>query len=73
MKKKTKDPNKYPPGWNARRVRAVAEHYDNQSHKEAIAEDEAAFRKESDAVVVIPKKLVPAVMKLIAKYKARAG
>jgi hypothetical protein len=73
MKKQMKDPNKYPPGWNARRVRALAEHYENQSHKEAIAEDEAAFNEKSDAVIVVPKKLIPAVMKLVARYKARAG
>lgn len=35
-----KDPNKYPPGLNLKKVRAIIEHYDNQTEEEAIAEME---------------------------------
>ena len=37
--------NKFPPGWNEARVRAVLQHYDEQTEDEAVAEDEAAFHK----------------------------
>jgi len=48
---KRKDPNKYPPGLNARRVQAIIDHYDNQSEEEALAEDEA-FRGGPENCVV---------------------
>jgi hypothetical protein len=44
---KSKDPNKYPPGLDARRVRKIIEHYENQTEEEALAEDEA-FRRRVD-------------------------
>ncbi len=33
----------YPPGWDEERVCRVLEHYETQSDKEAVAEDEAVF------------------------------
>jgi len=45
---KNKDPNKYPPGMNAQRVRAIIDHYDNQTEEEALAEDEAFRRRASE-------------------------
>jgi hypothetical protein len=35
--------NKYPAGWNERKVRKVLKHYESQTEEQAIAEDEAAF------------------------------
>ena len=80
MKKKTprsgkgaprrRDPNRYPKGWNRKRVQAVVEYYENQSDDEAITEMEAAFRDEETAMIQVPIKLVPQVRKLLAK---RAG
>ena len=67
---KAKDPNRYPKGWNRRKVQALIDYYDNQSDAEAIAEAEAAYRKRSAAVIEVPIKLLPAVRKLIAR---RAG
>jgi hypothetical protein len=62
--------SKFPPGWNAERVRRVLEHYEAQSEEEAVAEDEAAFEQPGQTVVEIPSDLLPAVRELLAKRKA---
>ena len=36
----------YPAGWNEERIRKLAEHYENQTEDEQVAEHEAAFRAE---------------------------
>ena len=60
----------FPKGWDQKRADEVARYYDNQSDEEAIAEAEAAYKSEEFAMMAIPRKLVPAVNKLLAK---RAG
>jgi len=45
---RSKDPNKYPPGLNAQRVREIIDHYDNQTEGEALAEDEAFRRRANE-------------------------
>jgi hypothetical protein len=62
--------NKFPPGWDEQRVKAVLAHYQQQSEEEAVAEDEAAFADESKVVIEIPKELIPLVRALIAKHRA---
>ena len=64
--KKTKK-QKLPPGWTEERIRKLAEHYDNQSEGEQVAEHEAAFRAEGHTVMVVPTALVPEIRKLIAR------
>lgn len=59
--------NKYPSGWNERKVRKVLRHYESQTENEAIAEDEAAFELKDQTVMVVPRKLLPEITKLIAK------
>lgn len=61
--------NKFPPGWDEERVRRVLAHYDQQTEAEAVAEDEAAFEDSTQAIVEVPKDLVPAVRNLIAKHR----
>ena len=58
---------RYPPGWDAERVREVIEYYDSLTEDEWIAEDEAAFALEGHTVMVIPHHLVPAVRDLLAE------
>lgn len=65
-----KDPNRYPKGWDARSIAALADHYENQSEDEAVAEHEAAYRSTLVTMMAIPVELVPKVQKLLAK---RAG
>jgi hypothetical protein len=37
--------NRFPKGWNEARVRELLEHNETQAEEEAVAEDEAAFRR----------------------------
>lgn len=59
--------NRFPSGWNEAKVRTVLEHYDRQTEDEAVAEDEAAFRRRDQTVMVVPKPLVPAITRLIER------
>jgi hypothetical protein len=60
---------KFPPGWDAERVRKVLMHYEEQTEDEAVAEDEAAFEDSTQTVMGVPNELVPAVRELIAKHQ----
>jgi hypothetical protein len=62
--------SKFPPGWNAKRVKKVLDHYESQSEEEAVAEDEAAFEALGQTVMEVPTELVPAIRELIAKHQA---
>jgi type II secretory pathway component PulC len=61
--------NRFPPGWDEARVQRVLAHYDTQTEAEAVAEDEAAFEAPDQALVSVPRELVPAVRELIAKHR----
>ena len=41
---KSKIKQKFPPGWTEKRVRALAEYYDNQTDEEGAAEMESASK-----------------------------
>lgn len=62
--------SKYPPGWDAQRVRRVLEHYEAQSNEEAVAEDEAAYEATTHTAMDVPVELVPVIRELIAKRRA---
>ena len=62
------DRNKYPTGWNKKRVQEVVDHVETRMEEETIAEDEAAFEQDYTAMQV-PRKLVPVVRQLIALMK----
>lgn len=66
MNKKKKQ--KYPAGWDEQRIRKLAEHYDNQTEDEQVAEHEAAMRAEG-TVMVVPTDLVPEIVKFIKKKR----
>ena len=59
----------YPAGWDEERTRKLAEHYDNQTEDEQVAEHEAAFLAEGQTVMVVPTELVPEIVKLINKKR----
>jgi hypothetical protein len=59
--------DRFPAGWDEARVRRVLEHYERQTEDEAVAEDEAAFRRRDQTVMVVPKRLVPAITRLIER------
>jgi hypothetical protein len=59
----------YPAGWDEERIRKLAEHYDNQTEDEQVAEHEAAFLAEGQTVMVVPTELVPEIVKLISQKR----
>jgi len=63
--------NKFPRGWDARRVKKVLARYENQSEDEAVAEDEAAYESARQSMVEVPHELVPKVRQLIAQHRTR--
>ena len=64
--------NRFPSGWNEERVRTLLRHYEEQTEDEAVAEDEAAFRRRDQTVMVVPKRLVPAITRLIKREETLA-
>ena len=60
--------NKFPPGWDEKRVREVLSHYETQTEEECVAEDEAAFENSSQTFIEIPNELVPRVRELVAQH-----
>jgi len=59
----------YPSGWDEDRIRNLAQHYDDQTEDEQVAEHEAAFRAEGQTVMVVPSEFVPEIVKLISKKR----
>jgi hypothetical protein len=62
-----KDPNRYPKGWNRKKVQEALAYYENQSDAQAIAEAEAAYRKRSTTLIEVPIKLLPQVRRILAR------
>jgi len=69
MNKTRKKKQQYPPGWDEARVRKLAEHYDNQTEEEQVAEIEAALKDKNHTLMVVPTELVPEIVKLINKKR----
>lgn len=62
---------RFPPGWDAERVRRLIAHYESLSEEEQIAADEEAARDEAgQAMIAVPEDLVPAVRQLLATHKS---
>ncbi len=61
---------RYPAGWDEARVKQVLAHYEQQSHDEALAEDEAAYESTTHTAMEVPVDLAPAVRELLAKRRA---
>jgi hypothetical protein len=64
---KKKDPNVYPPGLSAKKVRQILEYYENQTDEEAAIEIATAPSASETTWIPVPKKLVPKIRRLIAK------
>jgi len=61
--------NRFPPGWDEKRVKSVIAHYESQPEDGAVAEGKAAM---GGTVMAVPAELIPEVRELIAKHKKRA-
>lgn len=59
---------RFPPGWNEKRVQEVLAHYEQQTEEEAVAEDEAAIENSTETFMEVPHELVPTIRELIAKH-----
>lgn len=62
--------NKFPKGWDEKKVRTVLSHYEKQTEEEAVEEDEDAFKNRTQTSMEVPIQLVPTVRELIAKHQA---
>jgi len=61
---------KFPPGWDEKRVNEVIAHYENQTEDEEHAEIEAALKAENTTLMDIPTELVPKVRALLARKRS---
>lgn len=61
-----KDRNRYPDGWNRKRVGDVIAFYDRQSDGDAISEADTAYGKRTSALIEVPLKLLPKVRRILA-------
>ena len=58
---------KFPPGWDAERVRRLIAHYAALDEEQQVAEDEAAQQQPSQTTVVVPVELMPAIRQMLAQ------
>jgi len=58
---------KFPPGWDEKRVNDVIAHYENQSEDEEFAEIEASLEADDITLMAIPTTIVPEVRALLAR------
>jgi hypothetical protein len=68
-KNKTLPVQKLPRGWDDDKLRKGAANYKNQTEYEAVADDEAGFKKDDQTVMVVPTRLVPEIRRLLARRK----
>jgi hypothetical protein len=61
---------KFPPGWDEKRVKEVIARYENQTEDEEHAEIEAALQAENVTPMDIPTELVPKVRALLARKRS---
>ena len=61
---------RFPPGWDEKRVQEVIAYYDRQTEEEGLAEYEAAMKLQEMTMMLVPKKLVPDIRRLIGRRRA---
>ena len=60
--------NKFPEGWDDKRVHRVLHHYESQTEDEALEEDEAVFEDDRQTLMEIPNELVGSVRALLSQH-----
>jgi hypothetical protein len=63
---------KFPPGWNERKVRAVIGHYEQLSDEELAREIESAPEVSDETLISVPTELLPAIRSLIRRHQKSA-
>jgi hypothetical protein len=61
---------KFPPGWDEKRVQELIDHYENQTEDEEFADIEAAREAEDITMMAIPTDLVPEIRALLARRQS---
>ena len=64
------DPNVYPPGLDAKKVREIIAYYDSLTEEEWVAHSEYAYENPYTVDVLVPKELLSTVRDMIARYEA---
>ena len=68
-KKPKRVKQKFPRGWNQKRVQEVIDYYDKQTEDEEVAEYESGMKIEGLTVMLVPTELVPEVRRLIGSKR----
>jgi hypothetical protein len=68
--KKAKNKQRYPRGWNQKRVREVVSHYEKQTEDEQFADIERARKAAGITMIGVPTELVPEIHALVAKRRS---
>ena len=66
---KTRTQNRFPKGWDEKKVQRVIHYHENLSDAEAVREVQEAI---PSRLMMIPLKLVPQVRRLVAGHVAKA-
>ena len=61
---------KFPPGWDEKRVKELIAPHENQTEDEEFADIEAALEEENTTLMAIPSELVPEVRALLARKQS---
>ena len=61
---------KFPPGWDEKRVQDLIAHYESQTEDEEFADIKAAREAEDITLMAIPTELVPEVRALLARKQS---
>jgi hypothetical protein len=61
---------RFPPGWNQKRVQEVIDYFENQPEEEEFAEVEAARGAKDITLMAIPTEIVPKVRALLARKQS---
>jgi hypothetical protein len=67
--KKRKDPNRYPPGLDAKKVARIIAYYDARQKADLAEEVNHQLLPEPTTWLEVPMKLVPRVRELLAQHK----
>jgi hypothetical protein len=60
---------RFPRGWNQKRVQKLIGYYDKQTEDEELAEYEAAMEVNGQSVLLVPTELVPEIRRFIRNHR----
>jgi hypothetical protein len=70
-KNKKRIRQRFPPGWNEKRVKELIAYYDRQTEDEELAEYEAAMKFKGRTLMLVPAELVGEIHQLIDRRQGR--